>query len=88
MALGLAVGWLVAQIHRRLEDFEIETVITLLTPYAAYIPAEHLHLSGVLATVAAGGYLGWRNPELLSALTRLTVDSWPASTGQAATSRA
>ena len=68
--VGLAVGWLVAQIHRRMEDFQLETVITLLTPYAAYIPAEHLGVSGVLATVAAGGYLGWRNPQLLSALTR------------------
>jgi CPA1 family monovalent cation:H+ antiporter len=70
VAVGLAVGWLVAQIHRRIDDFEVETVITLLTPYAAYIPAEHLGVSGVLATVAAGGYLGWRNPVLLSALTR------------------
>ena len=70
VALGLVVGWLVAQIHRRLDDFEAETVITLLTPYAAYIPAEHLGVSGVLATVTAGGYLGWRNPHLLSALTR------------------
>ena len=70
VAIGLLVGWLVAQVHRRLEDFETETVITLLTPYAAYIPAEHLGVSGVLATVTAGGYLGWRNPELLSALTR------------------
>ena len=64
------VGWLIAQLHRRMENFELETVITLLTPYAAYIPAEHLGVSGVLATVTAGGYLGWRNPELLSALTR------------------
>jgi CPA1 family monovalent cation:H+ antiporter len=70
VAVGLVVGWLVAQIHRRMEDFQLETVITLLTPYAAYIPAEHLGVSGVLATVTAGGYLGWRNPELLSALTR------------------
>jgi Na+/H+ antiporter len=70
VAVGLVVGWLVAQIHRRMEDFQLETVITLLTPYAAYIPAEHLGVSGVLATVVAGGYLGWRNPELLSALTR------------------
>jgi len=70
LAVGLAVGWLVAQVHRRMDDFEVETVITLLTPYAAYIPAEHLHVSGVLATVAAGGYLGWNNPRLLSALTR------------------
>jgi len=70
VVVGLVVGWVVAQIHRRLDDFEAETVITLLTPYAAYIPAEHLGVSGVLATVTAGGYLGWRNPELLSALTR------------------
>jgi Na+/H+ antiporter len=70
IAIGLLVGWLVAQIHMRLDDFEAETVITLLTPYAAYIPAEHLGVSGVLATVTAGGYLGWRNPQLLSALTR------------------
>jgi CPA1 family monovalent cation:H+ antiporter len=68
--VGLAVGWVVAQIHRRMENFELETVITLLTPYAAYIPAEHIGVSGVLATVTAGGYLGWRNPQLLSALTR------------------
>lgn len=70
LAVGLAVGWLVAQVHRRMEDFVLETVLTLLTPYVAYIAAEHLGVSGVLATVAAGGYLGWRNPELLSALTR------------------
>jgi CPA1 family monovalent cation:H+ antiporter len=69
-AVGLAVGWLVAQIHRRMDDFQIETVVTLLTPYLAYIPAEHMGVSGVLATVTAGGYLGWRNPELLSSLTR------------------
>jgi CPA1 family monovalent cation:H+ antiporter len=70
VVVGLIVGWVVAQIHRHMEDFQLETVITLLTPYAAYIPAEHLGVSGVLATVTAGGYLGWRNPELLSALTR------------------
>jgi Na+/H+ antiporter len=70
VVVGLAVGWLVSQIHRRIDDFEVETAVTLLTPYAAYIPAEHLGVSGVLATVAAGGYLGWHNPELLSALSR------------------
>jgi CPA1 family monovalent cation:H+ antiporter len=70
LAMGLVIGWLAAQLHRHLEDFQLETVITLLTPYAAYIPAEHFGVSGVLATVTAGGYLGWRNPQLLSALTR------------------
>jgi len=71
IAFGLAVGWLVAQVHRRLDDFLIETVISILTAYVAYIPAEHLGVSGVLSTVAAGGYLGWRNPQLFSPLTRL-----------------
>jgi monovalent cation/hydrogen antiporter len=71
IAFGLAVGWVVAQVHRRLDDFLIETVITVITAYMAYIPAEHLGVSGVLSTVAAGGFLGWRNPQLLSPLTRL-----------------
>ncbi|HTO68408.1 MAG TPA: Na+/H+ antiporter [Myxococcota bacterium] len=77
VAFGLAVGWAVAQIHRRLDDFQVEIAITILTPYAVYIPAEHLGVSGVLATVAAGGYLGWHNPQLLSALTRFRgVGTW------------
>jgi CPA1 family monovalent cation:H+ antiporter len=71
IAFGLVVGWLVAQVHRRLDDFLIETVISLLTSYVAYIPAEHIGVSGVLATVTAGGFLGWRNAQLFSPLTRL-----------------
>jgi monovalent cation/hydrogen antiporter len=75
IAFGVVVGWLVSQIHRRMDDPLLEIVITLLTPYAAYIPAEHLGVSGVLATVTTGGYLGWRNPQLLSALTRFRGES-------------
>ena len=71
IAFGLVVGWLVSHVHRRLDDFLIETVISVITAYVAYIPAEHLGVSGVLATVAAGGFLGWRNPRLFSPLTRL-----------------
>jgi CPA1 family monovalent cation:H+ antiporter len=71
IAFGLVIGWLVSQVHRRLDDFLIETVISVITAYVAYIPAEHLGVSGVLSTVAAGGYLGWRNPQLFSPLTRL-----------------
>jgi CPA1 family monovalent cation:H+ antiporter len=79
IAFGLAVGWLVAIVHRRLDDFVVETAISLLTPYVAYIPAEHLGVSGVLSAVAAGGYLGWRNPRLFSPLTRLRSRSvWSA----------
>jgi NhaP-type Na+/H+ or K+/H+ antiporter len=45
-------------VRRRIGDPLVEITITLFTPYAAYIPAEELGVSGVLATVAAGLYLG------------------------------
>ncbi|MBV8757405.1 MAG: Na+/H+ antiporter [Deltaproteobacteria bacterium] len=79
VAFGVAVGWVVARAHRRLDDSTIETAISLLTPYIAYIPAEHLGVSGVLAAVTAGGYLGWRSPRLFSPTTRLRSRSvWEA----------
>lgn len=71
VALGLAVGWLIGEVRRRLDDPPTEITITLFTGYAAFLPAEHLHLSGVLAVVAAGLYLGWRAPQLASPSTRL-----------------
>src|SRR6266545_1812070 len=69
--IGLAAGWLAAQFHKRVEDAPIEITVSLLTPYAAYLSAEQLGVSGVLAVVTAGLYLGWRLPELLSFQTRL-----------------
>ncbi len=71
IALGLGVGWLAAQFHKRVDDTPIEITVSLLTPFAAYLPAEHLGVSGVLAVVSAGMYLGGRMPELLSAQTRI-----------------
>jgi monovalent cation/hydrogen antiporter len=71
--IGLAVGWLNAQVQRRLDDPPVQMTISLLTPFAAYIPAERLHLSGVLAVVAAGLFIGWRGPQILTARTRLNI---------------
>ena len=71
VAVGLLVGWLIAEIRRRLDDPVVETVVSLVTGYAAYLPAERLGVSGVLAAVTAGLYVGWRAPELASASTRL-----------------
>src|SRR5579862_8233622 len=68
---GLFVGWVAEQFHRRVVDAPIEITVSLLTPFAAYLPAEHLGISGVLAVVTAGLYLGRRMPELLSFRTRL-----------------
>jgi monovalent cation/hydrogen antiporter len=70
-AVGLAVGWLVAEVRRRLDEPVVEIVISVFSGYAAYLPAELLGVSGVLAAVTAGLYLGWRAPELASAATRL-----------------
>jgi monovalent cation/hydrogen antiporter len=71
VTVGLAVGWLVAELRRRLDDPVTEIVVSLATGYAAYLPAERLEVSGVLAAVTAGLYVGWRAPELSSASTRL-----------------
>ncbi len=61
IAVGLAVGFVVEFVRRRIHDAEIEIFISLLTPYIAYIPAERGHVSGVLATVSCGVFLGWRS---------------------------
>ncbi len=69
--IGAAIGWLAEQFHRRVEDAPIEITVSLLTPFVAYLGAERLGVSGVLAVVTAGLYLGWRLPEILSFQTRL-----------------
>jgi Sodium/hydrogen exchanger family len=71
VAIGLLVGWLVAEVRRRLDEPPVEIMLSLATGYAAYLPADRLGVSGVLAAVTAGLYVGWRNPEIASAPTRL-----------------
>ena len=71
VAIGLAVAFVIGEIRRRIDDAPTEITISLLTGYAAFIPAEELGLSGVLAAVTAGIYLGFRAPELISPQTRL-----------------
>jgi Na+/H+ antiporter len=71
VAIGLAVGWLVSEARRRLDDPPIEIVVSLMTGFAAYLPAEAMGVSGVLAAVIAGLFVGWRAPDLASAETRL-----------------
>ena len=71
IAIGLVVGWVIAQVRRRLDDPLVENTIGLLSGYAAYVPAEHLHVSAVLAAVTVGIYLGWQAPRIASPTTRL-----------------
>ncbi len=71
IAIGLAVGYVVALVRRRLDDPPVEITISLFTAYGAYVPADELGLSGVLAAVTTGIFLGWRAPQLTTATTRL-----------------
>jgi monovalent cation/hydrogen antiporter len=71
IAIGLAVGWLIGWIRARIDDIPTEITISLSTGYAAYLPAEQLGVSGVLAAVTAGIVLGWMAPRIASAQMRL-----------------
>ena len=71
ICVGLAVGWLVVQLQKRLDDPPVQTLFSLLTPYVAYFSGENLHVSGILAVVIAGIYIGWRAPRILSGRMRL-----------------
>ena len=71
IAVGLGVGWLVRHIRRRLDNPPAEITISLLTGYLAFIPADLMGVSAVLAAVTAGVYLGWHTPELTSPQVRL-----------------
>src|SRR3954452_7995235 len=71
VAIGIAVGWIVAEIRKRTTDAQVSVTISLLTGYAAFVPADAIGASGILATVTAGIYMGIRGPRILSARTRL-----------------
>jgi CPA1 family monovalent cation:H+ antiporter len=68
---GIAVGWVAAEILRRVDDEVLAVVISLCCGYAAYLPAEELGLSGVLAAVTVGLVLGHRASTISTAGGRL-----------------
>src|SRR6059036_2283924 len=77
VAVGLAVGWLLAAVRRHIHDPEVENTISLLSGYAAYLPAERFGVSGILAVVAMGIYLGRVGPRFVAADTRVqNVGMW------------
>jgi Na+/H+ antiporter len=71
IGFGLLVGMVMRWVQSHLDDPPIQVTISLITPFVAYLPAERLHASGVLATVTAGMFLGWHSPLIMSARTRL-----------------
>jgi Na+/H+ antiporter len=81
-AIGLGVGYAIGKLRDLLARFQssdamIEVTLSLMTPYAAYLAAEHLNVSGVLGVVASGLYSGWRDPVRMEAETRqVTWSVW------------
>ena len=72
---GVAVAALIGAVRIRLmrfcvDDPTIQTMLSLLTPYAAYLVAERVSVSGILAVVAAGFYAGMHDTKHLSVATR------------------
>ncbi len=75
MIIGVLLGRFFVFIHRHLGDVFIEVLMTLSVPYITYILAESLHVSGVLAVVAAGLVRGRYSPEIVSAEMRIIARS-------------
>jgi monovalent cation/hydrogen antiporter len=69
--VGLAVGFVIREVRRRLDNPPVEITISILSGYFAYLPAEAIGVSGVLAAVTVGIFMGWHTPELTTAQTRL-----------------
>ena len=76
IGVGLAVGYVVRQVRRRVDDTPTEVAIALLSGYLAYLPAAAIGVSGVLAAVTIGVYMGWYTPQLTTVETRLSGDAF------------
>ena len=79
VAVGLVIGWVGQRTQRRLMDVPLAIFLSVLFAYGAYIGAEKLGVSGVLATVTAGIWFGWHAHEMFDADTRLSaIAFWKA----------
>lgn len=76
LLIGGVVGRVVAVAHRRAIDPLVDNTVSILTPFLAFVPAERFGASGVVAVVACGIYIGDRRPTLMSAASRLQMDSF------------
>ena len=70
---GYAVGWVALRARSVLDDPRLETTVSLMTPFVAYLVPEHLGSTGVLATAVAGLVVNAQAPRMISAETRLNA---------------
>ncbi|GAA0996871.1 cation:proton antiporter [Subtercola frigoramans] len=72
IAIGLVVGFVTVFIRSKLNDPVLDTAISFAVPFAAFMPAEGIGASGVLAVVIAGLYTGHAAPSAFSAQSRIS----------------
>ena len=75
LVIGLAVAYVFIRTFRYLLDPSLEILATLLPAFAAYILAEMVHASGILAVVSAGMMIGWHAPTLFNPRMRISMDA-------------
>src|SRR3954463_10343136 len=71
IGIGFVVGYAIAEVRKRVSDVNTELTISLFSAYGAFIPADQLGVSGVLAVVTCGLVLGFRAPEIASPESRM-----------------
>jgi monovalent cation/hydrogen antiporter len=70
IAIGMLAGYLVSLAWSRLRDPQLQTMISVIAPYLAYLPAAQIGLSGVLAVVTAGVWVNRTSPRLATPAAR------------------
>jgi CPA1 family monovalent cation:H+ antiporter len=76
-AMGLGLGYLASKVTQRIDEPRIEITVTMILAYASYLAANSLHLSGVIATVAAGLTIGYFDARIgVSPRTRVAMWSF------------
>ncbi len=71
IGVGLVIAYGIRQVRKRIHHAPTEIAIALLSGYLGFLPANAIGVSGVLAAVVVGIYMGWHTPELTDAETRL-----------------
>jgi CPA1 family monovalent cation:H+ antiporter len=76
VGIGVVGGVVLGYLHKRIQNPLIDNALSLLTPWVVFLPAEHIHASGVVAVVVTGLALGHKMPTLMSAASRLQMDAF------------
>jgi len=76
LGIGAALAWLVSRAIIRIDDYFVEITLTVVLAYGAYLTAEELHVSGVLAVVAAGIISGNKGRQGMSPTTQIVLLSF------------